>query len=191
MKRLHSTILVVDDDANDLMFTEEAFKKIGVTSKIQTAMNGRDAIAYLLGEGKYADRSVFGYPDFVMTDLKMPGVNGFDLLEHIRQNPKSATIPVVVFSGSLDNDDVRRAYLSGANSYHLKPSSPTELRELLKALHDYWMACELPVINGSAKNSETGGHYKLGTRFLESTAPWFVKPIAQTEPGADRAIMPH
>jgi CheY-like chemotaxis protein len=191
MKRLHSTILVVDDDETDLMFAEAAFKKIGATSKIQTATSGRDAIAYLLGEGKYADRGVFGYPDFVMTDLKMPGINGFDLLEHIRQDPISATIPVVVFSGSLDNDDVQKAYLSGANSFHLKPSCPTELRELLKALHDYWMTCELPAINGSAKKGETDGHYKLGTRFLESTAPWFMKPIAQTEPGADRAITPH
>lgn len=181
MKLLNATILVVDDDEVDLLFIQSAFKKIGAASNIQTVNGGREAIKYLLGEGKFADRSIFAYPDFIITDLKMPGVSGFELIQFCRRDPNSATIPIVVFSGSQDNDDIRTSYLLGANSYHEKPSSPDGLRELLRALHSYWMMCKLPVENrgpkalDGQKALETPGLHKLGAQ-IESTAPWFRNP---------------
>ena len=165
MKKANPTILVVDDDPNDLLLIQVAFKGVGVTSRVQTAESGQEAVAYLKGEGKYADRSVYPYPDFVLTDLKMPGLDGFAVLEHIKKNPESAIVPTVIFSGSQDNDDIKKAYLLGASSYHVKPSAPAELRALVKVLHDYWMLCEAPAVDVHGKQVETDGSHKLGERF--------------------------
>lgn len=167
MKRSNPTILIVDDDPNDLLFLRAAFKAVGVSSKIQTADSGHEAVAYLKGEGKYSDRSVYAYPDFVLTDLKMPGLDGFAVLEHLKKNPESAIIPTVIFSGSQDNDDIRKAYMLGASSYHVKPSDPAALRALVKTLHDYWMLCEAPEVDRSGKQVETESSHKLGARFVQ------------------------
>lgn len=168
MKRTNPTILVVDDDSNDLMLIQSAFQAAGVTARIQTADSGDEAIAYLSGEGKFSDRSVYAYPDFVITDLKMPNGDGFDVLEHFKKNPNWAIIPTVILSGSQDNDDIKKAYLLGASAYHVKPSSPLALRTLVKALHDYWLMCEVPEVDRSGKQIETASAHKLGQRFARS-----------------------
>jgi len=165
MKKTNPTILIVDDDPNDLLLIQAAFKAVGVTSHIQTATSGHQAVAYLKGEGIYASRSTYPYPDFVLTDLKMPGLDGFAVLEHLKLNPESAIIPTVIFSGSQDNDDIKKAYLLGASSYHVKPSAPGALRALVKALHDYWMLCEAPEVDRHGKQLESDGSHKLGERF--------------------------
>ena len=173
MKCIYSTILVVDDDENDRLFIQTAFVAIGVTSSVHVVEGGEEAIKYLAGQGRYSDRDVFAYPNFVITDLKMPGLDGFQLLQHIRHCPKSVSLPTVVLSGSEDNDDIQRAVLLGANSYHVKPGSPSDLRALLRALHDYWMTCEFPVRSVNPKPVTTEGRHKLGAQMLEGTAPWF------------------
>lgn len=165
MKKISPTILVVDDDCNDLMLIQAAFKAVGVTANVQTVEGGHEAVAYLKGEGPYADRAVFAYPDFVLTDLKMPGLDGFAVLEYLKANPESATVPTVILSGSQDNDDIKKAYLLGASSYHVKPSAPCELRTLVKALSDYWVLCETPAVDRDGKQLATVGAHKLGERF--------------------------
>src|SRR6478736_626262 len=75
MKKYHSTIMVVDDDPNDLILIERAFRAIGVKDPIHTINGGTEAIVYMMGEGKYADRSVYNYPNFITTELKMPGAD--------------------------------------------------------------------------------------------------------------------
>ncbi len=169
MKKANPTILVVDDDPNDLLLIQMAFKAVGVTSRVQTAESGHEAVDYLVGEGKFADRSEYPYPDFVLTDLKMPGLDGFAVLEHLKRNPESAIIPTVILSGSQDNDDIKKAYLLGASSYHVKPSGAGELRALVKVLHDYWMMCEAPAVDIDGKQLATHGRHKLGERFSADT----------------------
>ncbi len=165
MKKTNPTILAVDDDPHGLFFLLEAFKAAGIAAKIQTADSGYAAIAYIMGEGKYADRTLFGFPDFVITDLKMPGIDGFGVLEFFKKNRASATIPVAMLSGSQDNDDIRKSYLLGASSYHLKPGAPSELRALAKALFDYWTRCEIPDVDHDGNMVETESSHKLGERF--------------------------
>ena len=167
MKRTRPTILVVDDDPNDLMLIQSAFRATGVKAGIQTASSGDEAIAYLSSEGKFSDRSIYVYPDFVITDLKMPHGDGFAVLEHFKRNPEWAVIPTVVLSGSQDNDDIKKAYLLGASAYHVKPNSPAELRALVRAMHDYWLLCELPEVDGSGKQVPTNGAHKIGQRFTQ------------------------
>jgi len=167
MKKYHSTIMVVDDDANDLIFTERAFRAIGVKDPIHTLNGGEEAIAYMMGEGKFADRSVYAYPTFITTDLKMPGADGFAVLEHLKNNPEWAVIPTVVLTSSGDLDDIKKAYMLGASSYHLKPRSPEGLRHVLKVLHDYWMTCEVPQVDITGRQLHTNSVGKLGERFAQ------------------------
>jgi CheY-like chemotaxis protein len=165
MTRYANTILVVEDEPDDRKLIELAFRKVGVTGPIHLLSNGEEAIAYMMGEGLYADRAKFAYPSFIMTDLKMPGADGFDVLEHLKSNPEWAIIPAVVLSASTDVDDIRTAYLLGASTYHVKPASFDALQRLLRILHEYWMTCEIPVVETSGRHIRTDSQGKLGQRF--------------------------
>jgi CheY-like chemotaxis protein len=165
MKNYYTTILIVDDDPNDLFLIEMAFRKIGVTAQIQTVKGGAEALAYMIGEGKYSDRKKYGYPSFICTDLKMPGVDGFSVLEHLKKNSEWSMIPTVILTASCDPDDIKKAYMLGASSYHVKPGSADGLRAQLKALHDYWMTCEIPEVDVSGRQLLTDSQGKLGERY--------------------------
>ena len=167
MRRYHSTIMIVDDSPDDLMFTERAFRKIGVKNPIHAVNSGEEAIAYMMGRGKFSDRDVYSCPSFITTDLKMPGMDGFALLEHLKQNPDWAGIPAVVLTSSGSLNDVKKAYMLGASSYHLKPVSTFDLCKQLKVLHDYWMTCEVPEMDSSGRQIFTQSEGKLGERFSQ------------------------
>jgi len=167
MKNYHTTILIVDDDHNDLVLIEQAFRDIGVNDPIHLITGGREAIAYMTGEGKFSDRSRYAYPTFITTDLKMPGADGFAVLEFLQKNPAWIVIPTVVLTGSRDLDDIKKAYMLGASSYHVKPSTPDGLHRLLKILHDYWMTCEVPQVDSNGHQLPTDSKGKLGERFAQ------------------------
>lgn len=158
-------LLIVDDDSSDLLLIERAFRQNGINDEIHCLDSGPKAIAYLKGEGEYADRSRFPYPSLVMTDLKMPGKDGFSVLEHIKDNPQWQMIPVLVLSGSDDTDDVKRAYCMGASCYVKKPTHYSELRRLLKLFYDFWKECQVPEIDITGKQLVTDHMGKLGERF--------------------------
>jgi CheY-like chemotaxis protein len=127
--------------------------------------DGVEAIAYMMGEGKYADRSKFAYPTFIMTDLKMPRKDGFAILEFLKSNPEWAVIPTIVFSASCDTDDIKKAYMLGASSYHVKPRTHGALMHQMLVLHSYWMTCEVPEVDSTGRQVRTESHGKLGERF--------------------------
>lgn len=167
MKKYHATILVVEDDANDQFFIERALRKIGVTDPIQIVGDGAEAIAYMMGEGKYADRKTFEYPTFVMTDLKMPRADGFAVLEFLKGNPEWAIIPTIVLSASSDLDDIKKSYMLGASSFHIKPTTPERLQEQLAVINAYWLTCEVPEVDVTGKQLPTDSKGKLGERFQQ------------------------
>jgi CheY-like chemotaxis protein len=166
MKKYFATILVVEDDQNDQFLIERGFRAVGVKGPIHLVNDGGEAIAYMMGEGKFADRAKFAYPTFIMTDLKMP-VDGFTVLEFLRGNPEWAIIPTVVFSASRDHDDIKKAYMLGASSYHVKPASHDELRQQLATLNAYWVTCEVPQVDITGKQLPTDSEGKLGERFVQ------------------------
>ncbi len=133
----------------------------------------------MLGEGKYADRKTFCYPTFVMTDLKMPRADGFDVLSFLKRNPEWAIIPTIVFSSSADLDDIKKSYMLGASSYHRKPSGDG-LSLQIKVLYDYWLTCEVPEVDSTGKQIHTDSAGKLGERFEQADRPGF--------PSADRPL---
>ena len=165
MKKYDATILLVDDDRDFLGFVERAFRNNGVTSPIHAVYDGAEAIAYMMGEGRFADRTTYEYPTFIMTDLKMPRADGFTVLEHLKGNPEWAIIPAVVFTSSSDLDDIKKSYMLGASSYHVKPHSIEKLRQQLKILHEYWMTCQTPEVDVTGRQLRTDSVGKLGERF--------------------------
>lgn len=169
MKKYDATILLVDDDSDYLMFVERAFRQNGVTSPIHLVHDGEEAIAYMMGEGKYSDRKVYEYPTFIMTDLKMSRADGFTVLQHLKSNPEWAIIPSVVFTSSSDPDDIKKSYMLGASSYHVKPLSMEKLRQHLEILHNYWMTCETPEVDKTGRQLHTDSVGKLGERFSQAS----------------------
>jgi CheY-like chemotaxis protein len=123
------------------------------------------AIQYMLGVGEFADRVKYPYPTFIITDLRMPGADGFAVLEHLKHNPDRAVVPAVVLTASADPDDVRKAYLLGASSYHVKPCTHQALCLQLKLLHDYWMTSETPEVDANGRHLPTESTGKLGERY--------------------------
>jgi CheY-like chemotaxis protein len=165
MKRSTQSILVVEDDPNDRVLLELAFGRIGIADPVQIVSSGAEALAYLRGEGVYCDRTRFPYPSFLITDLKMPGVDGFAILADLRANPDRAVTPSIVLSASSDPDDIRLAYSLGANSYLVKPVELEELFRLLKLTYDYWRSCDVPYTDPDGRCVPTSSISKLGQIF--------------------------
>jgi CheY-like chemotaxis protein len=106
--------------------------------------NGEEAIQYLCGSGKYSERNNFPFPTVILSDLKMPRMNGFELLRWVRKHPECSVIPTILFSSSAVEADVKEAYRLGANSYLVKPARMEEFVDLLRLVCEYWTRCERP-----------------------------------------------
>jgi DNA-binding response OmpR family regulator len=113
-------------------------RKVGLANPIQVAGDGQQAIDYLNGAGKFADRRQFPLPCLVLLDLKLPHVMGLDVLKWIREHTGTA-LPVIVLSASAENVDIVAAYRLGANAFLTKPSESGKFEEMLKALKDFWL----------------------------------------------------
>lgn len=128
------TILLVDDNDDDLFAVQRALTRAGVNDRVQIATNGQEAIDYLSGAGKYADRTAYPNPAMVFLDLKMPLRDGFDVLQWARTRKELERVPIIVLSGSDELRDHQRAYSLGARSYLVKPPTPNDLRALMQSL---------------------------------------------------------
>ncbi len=131
-------ILLVEDDANDVFLLERAFEKAGLRNLLKTVMDGGQAIDYLSGRGVYEDREQFPLPFLLLLDLKMPGTDGFEVLQWVRAQPELARLLIVVLTSSNVQSDVDRAYELGANSYLVKPVGFEEMVNLIKRFEIYW-----------------------------------------------------
>ena len=132
-------ILVVEDNADDAALLRRAFIKARVMNPLHIANSGEEAVAYLSGSGKYANRAEFPLPSLVLLDLKMPGMDGFDVLRWIRGHAMLKGLRVVVLSSSDDMRDVNAAYKLGANSFLIKPADFDRFVEISQALNGYWI----------------------------------------------------
>jgi CheY-like chemotaxis protein len=128
-----SLILLVEDDENDVFFMERAMAKANLDSPIHVARDGQEALDYLAGNGRYADRSSYPLPRCIFLDLKLPFINGFEILEWIRNQPNLAHISVLILTSSPEECDRERAGQLGAKAYLVKPPTPQMLREALKS----------------------------------------------------------
>lgn len=141
------TILIIDDDPNDVLLLRKALTRAEIHDPVQVVTDGFQAIQYLSGEGMYGNREQFPFPSVVFTDLKMPRINGFEVLQWLRKHPDCSVIPVMVLSASKIDADIKRAYQLGANAYLAKPSSMKELVEAVKTAYSFWAHCEKPQVS--------------------------------------------
>jgi CheY-like chemotaxis protein len=128
------TVLLVDDSDDDLFLMRMGFKKVEFRAPVQEVRNGEEAILYLSGEGKYADRTLFPYPTVVLLDLNMPLKNGFDVLAWIQGHGQLKPFSLIVLSASARPEDIQRAFTLGANSYLLKPGTLEQLVVMIRCM---------------------------------------------------------
>lgn len=167
MRTKPPVILIVEDDLNDQYLIKQAFNKVNGSYPVHMVGDGVEALAYLKGERQYADRVKYPRPTVLLVDLKMPKMNGFELLLFLQKNINFMVVPTIVFSSSIDPNDVTNAFLLGANAYHVKPSSFDEMCAQLKIMHEYWTTCELPEFDTSGRLMETQGGGKLSEQTLK------------------------
>lgn len=136
----HGTILLIEDDANDVFLMQRALKKAEVPNPLQVVGDGDEAVDYLSGSGRFADRGQFPLPVLVLLDLKLPRKNGIEVLQWLRQQPSLKRLPVVVLTSSREPNDVNLAYDYGANSYLVKPLGSEALLNLVRSLQLYWLS---------------------------------------------------
>jgi CheY-like chemotaxis protein len=133
-----NTILQVEDDPNDVFLFQHAMTKAGVANPVQVVTDGQQAIDYLQGAGKFADREKFPFPCLVLLDLKLPYVMGLDVLQWIRKELGPALI-VLMLTASGEEADIATAYRLGANGFLVKPSEASKLHDMAKAIKDFWL----------------------------------------------------
>lgn len=142
---LSKTILVVEDDRNDLLLLERAFRQTNFNQPLQVVTHGDSAIEYLEGVGAYRDRKRHPIPNLVLLDLKLPGKSGFEVLTWIRRQARFKKLRLTVLTGSSLTIDVYRAYEMGADSYLVKPVTTEKLAEMIQRLRLRWLrivACQ-------------------------------------------------
>ena|SRR2546430_1162293 len=144
MSRARGTILLVEDERNDVFLLQHAFEAATITNAVHVLEDGRQAIDYLAGTGKYADRAEYPLPCLLLLDLKLPMKSGLDVLRWIQQQPQLRMLIVVVLSSSRNRSDVDAAYQLGARSYLVKPLTMGARLELAKAIKQYWLQLNVP-----------------------------------------------
>jgi CheY-like chemotaxis protein len=138
-------ILVVEDSPEDAFLFKTALGRAHVHASLHIVEDGAEAVRYLRHEGKYHDRRSHPFPNFIMSDVKMPQMDGFQFLQWVRSHPESSQLPVLLFSSAGNEADAEQAYHLGANAYLVKPFSLGELTELLRVTCDFWSQCVRPL----------------------------------------------
>jgi len=137
-------ILLVEDDPNDVLLVQRAFRKGNLSAAVHVTTDGQQAEDYLAGRAGYADRGAHPLPSLLLLDLKLPRKSGHELLAWLREQPLLKRLPVVVLTSSRESPDITRAYELGANSYLVKPVAFDDLVELMKRLNFYWRLTNQP-----------------------------------------------
>ncbi|HEX9193570.1 MAG TPA: response regulator [Burkholderiales bacterium] len=132
-------ILLVEDNPNDEELTLRALRMAHIANEVIVARDGSEAVDFLFGTGEYAGRDPTHMPALVLLDLKLPKLNGFDVLERMRADPRTELIPVVVLTSSSEEEDMLRSYESGANSYVRKPIEFSAFANAVAQLGMYWV----------------------------------------------------
>jgi len=133
------TILLVEDNPNDELLTLRALKKSKVANGVVVAHDGAEALDYLFGAGEYAERDISILPTVVLLDLKLPKIDGLEVLERIRADERTQLLPVVILTSSDEEQDIVESYKLGANSYIRKPVDFDQFAEAIQQLGLYWL----------------------------------------------------
>ena len=139
MFTMQSVVLLADDNEDDVLALRHALRRAGIDVPLQVVEDGEEAIAYLRGVGKFSNRAEFPLPDLFLLDLRMPKLDGFEVLEWLRQQPSLAPLRTIVLTMSDDVFDVDRAFALGANSFLTKSMDLLDFGNTLEATFNYWL----------------------------------------------------
>lgn len=141
-------ILLVEDNPSDIELTLYALKKYHVAQRVDIVRNGVEVLEYLFRTGTYTSRKGEDLPQLILLDLKLPQLDGLEVLRQIKANPLTHTIPVIALTSSREDTDVRESYRLGVNSYIVKPIDYDNFVELIRRLGTYWLQHnQMPVGN--------------------------------------------
>ena len=132
-------VLHVDDDPSDTLLLQQACRKAQVSFQLKSVSDGEAAVAYLSGHSNYADRKQHPLPALMLLDLKMPRMTGFDVLTWARAQERFKVLPIIILTASNQEADIKRAYVTGANSYLVKPVGIHTLTEMARLIDAYWL----------------------------------------------------
>ena len=138
------TILLVEDNPSDIELTKRALANDNIANKVVVAEDGQEALDYLFGTGHYAGRDAAPLLAVVLLDLKLPKVDGLDILRRIRANRRTKRLPVVILTSSQEEQDIAAGYDLGANSYIRKPVDFSQFAEAIKSMGLYWLVLNEP-----------------------------------------------
>jgi two-component system, response regulator len=137
-------VLLVEDNPDDVDLTIRAFKKNSISNKVVVVNNGAEALDYLYAKGKYTERDEKDLPVLVLLDLKLPKIDGIQVLRSIRQNEFTKLLPVVILTSSIEEQNVADGYKLGANSYIRKPINFNDFEKVIHVLGLYWLIWNEP-----------------------------------------------
>jgi two-component system, response regulator len=137
-------ILLVEDNPDDVELTLHAFKKNNVSNRLYVVRDGFEALEFIFGTGSYARRSVEQTPRVILLDLKLPKVDGLEVLRRVKTDPRTQHIPVVMLTSSAEERDIATSYHVGANSYIVKPVNFDQFVDVVRQLGLYWMLLNHP-----------------------------------------------
>jgi two-component system, response regulator len=148
---MNRVILLIEDNPSDEKLTLLAFKKSGVSNEIVVARDGAEALDYFFGTGIHVGRDVSVLPTVVLLDLKLPKIDGLEVLRRIRADERTKLLPVVVLTASKEDEDILKSYSLGANAYVRKPVAFAEFAEAVKTLGLFWLLLneEAPALRGT------------------------------------------
>jgi two-component system, response regulator len=132
-------ILLVEDNDDDVQLTLRAFRKGDLVSTVTVVRDGVEALDYLLAKGEYASRNPDVLPDLVLLDIKLPRVDGVQVLQRLRSHPRTMLIPIVILTSSAEPKDLLTCYTLGANSYVRKPIDFQQFTRALHQIGSYWL----------------------------------------------------
>jgi CheY-like chemotaxis protein len=139
-------ILLVEDNPDDLEMSLHALRKAKIANRIQVARDGQEALDFIFCEGEFADRKMENAPKVILLDLKLPKVDGLEVLKRLKSDPKTRKIPVVILTSSKEQRDVIESYDLGTNSYIVKPVSLDQFVAAVQNLGMYWLLLNQPLI---------------------------------------------
>jgi two-component system, response regulator len=137
-------VLLVEDNPDDVFLTLRAFKMNNMANRVVVARDGVEALEYLFGTGAYAGRDPSVHPGVILLDLKLPKVDGLEVLRQLRADPRTHLVPVIVLTSSDEQRDLVNSYQLGVNSYIRKPVDFVQFVEAVRQLHLYWMVLNEP-----------------------------------------------
>ncbi len=140
----HRSLLLVEDNPNDEMLTLRMFKKNNVANPVVVARDGVEALDYLFGTGSFAGRDVTDAPAMVLLDLKLPRVDGVEVLRQMRADPRTRLLPVIILTSSIEEQDLVSGYSMGANSSIRKPVDFANFIQAVTRLGMYWLVLNEP-----------------------------------------------